>query len=219
MSIQLEVVKFRDLVEVTGIPRFVPNLSAPTLEVTGTDFTSVESVKINEVKATEFIVLNENKMWVQLPDAAQDRISNIEVVSSRFTRTNNASKLSFLIGEKTKTVSGILKLIQLFTKWLLQSPGSDVFNPERGGGLQEFIGQVTSSRGMEPIMASIARSVQTTASQIRATQTGQSGLPTDERLLSAEATGLSVDQQLMGARVNINIRSLAGDQAVAALDL
>lgn len=219
MSNQLEVIKFRDLVTVTGIPRFVPELGFPAIEVVGEDFSSVERIYINEVSAPEFIVVNKHKMYVQLPEAALSSISSIEVVSSNFTRLGAGSKVSYELGNKTKTVSGLLKLVQLFIKWMLQSPNSDIFNPERGGGLQELVGKLDSDKQLNVVLASVSRSVQNTVAQIRAAQARVLGLQLSERLLSAEVTDFVIFKEQMEAQVKVSIQSAVGQQAVAALEL
>ena len=108
---QLEVIKFRDLIPIQSVPRYVPGFDNPTIEITGEDFSSAASILINEVPAPEFIIVNKHSLYVQLPEAAQNGISTIEVLSSKFTRTTSSSKISYEIGDKTRTVSGILKLV------------------------------------------------------------------------------------------------------------
>ena len=218
MSYQLEVVKFRDTVPVRELPRFVPGLQNLTLEVIGDDFTSVEEVFVNEVKSPEFIVINSTTMWVQLPEAAQDRIETIEVISSAFTAFER-SRLSFQLGNKTKIVDGPQKMMQLFVKWLLQSPGSDIFNPERGGGLQELAGKVTTTKRMEPILATITRAVNQTAAQIQRVQVAQPGLPLRERLLSAVVDGVNVSTQTMEAHIRVRLSTMSGETARTSLQL
>jgi hypothetical protein len=219
MTYQLEVVKFRDLIEVTEIPRLVPEFEQPTLEVRGDDFSSVDSVLVNEMPAPEFIIINKSTMYVQLPAGALNAIRTIEVISSSFTKTIRSSKLLFQIGDSPKTVFGIVKLLQLFTKWMLQSPGSDVFNPERGGGLQEITGKLISTRKMEPIMAAVTRSVNMSVSQIRTAQMNRPQIPLDERLLRASVIDLNVFESEMEARIRILVESSAGRRAVAELGL
>ena len=219
MAKQLEVIKFRDLIPVTSIPRFVPDLGFLAIEVVGNDFSSVEQVIINEVPAPEFIVLDKHKMYVQLPDAAQSAISTVEVVSSNFTRFGTGSKVSYELGNKTKTVEGILKLVQLFIKWMLQSPNSDIFNPDRGGGLQELVGKLDTDKKMNVLLASVSRSVQSTVAQIRTAQAKVSGLPLSELLLSAEVLDFEIYKEQMEARVKVTVQSTAGAQAVASLGL
>jgi len=216
---QLEVIKFRDLIPIQSVPRYVPGFDNPTIEITGEDFSSAASILINEVPAPEFIIVNKHSLYVQLPEAAQNGISTIEVLSSKFTRTTSSSKISYEIGDKTRTVSGILKLVQLFTKWIMQSPDSDIFNPERGGGLQELVGNFSSTKQMDRILTALTRSVGNTVTQIRASQSNIPSLPLDERLLSAEIIDLDVYAQQMEARARVFLRSVAGDEALASLEL
>lgn len=218
MSKQLEIVKFRDTVLVRGLTRFVPDLSPLTLEVVGDDFRSVEEVYINDVKAPEFMIVNLTTLWVQLPESARDHITSIEVLSSQFTAFER-SKLNFKIGPKTKVVEGPQKLMQIFIKWLLQSPGSDIFSPSRGGGLQELAGKVTTTKRMEPILASITRAVNNTASQVQRAQVSLPSLPLSERLLSADITDVEVSTELMEAHVRIDLRTMSGETARASIQL
>ena len=217
MSKQLEVVRFRDLISVQSIPRFIPGVDAPTIEVKGEDFSSVERVLINETASPEFITVDSTTLYVQLPESVT-RISTIEVLSSKFTRTTQSSKLSYEIGPKTRTVEGILKLMQLFVKWLLQSPGSDIFNPERGGGMLELAGQVGSGK-MDSLIGSVTRAVENTVTQMRSAQINVPGLPLSEQILSANVTDFDVFESQMTARVRISLVSMGGRAAVAALEL
>ena len=143
----------------------------------------------------------------------------VSVVSSKFTRTNKSSQLTFEIGDKSRAVEGMQKLMQLFTKWMLQSPGSDIFNPERGGGLQELVGVVSTSRNMGPILATVTRAVQNTVTQIRSAQIKFPQLPLNERLLSAEVVDLDVFEAQMTARLRVSLQSVAGPRAVAEVGL
>lgn len=218
MAYAFEVIRFRDLLEVTSLPGFVPGLTPATLIVRGADLSSAETVLINEMPAPEFMIVNKSTIYAQLPESTQ-RIATIEVLSSRFTRTIESSKVQFAIGDKTRKVDGILKLVQLFTKWILTSPGSDMFNPSRGGGLQQIVGQVSTTKEMQPVLASITRSITNTVSQMRASQIGVPNLPVNERILSANLLGMDVYEAQMQARARVLIRSMGGADAVSALVL
>lgn len=218
MAYQLHVVRSRDILMVQGIPGFVEGLSPPTIIVKGEDFSSAETVLINQVPSPEFMIVNKSTIWAQLPSGTS-RMSQIEVLSSKFTRNVESSRVDFELGNKTRKVNGILKLVQLFTKWVLQSPGSESFNPNRGGGLQNIVGKLSTTRDMQPISASIARAVTTTVTQIRAAQIGVPNLPLSERLLSASLIDLKVYEAQMQATARVSIQSVAGAEAVSALVL
>lgn len=218
MAYTFEVIRFRDLLEVTALPGFVPGLTPTTLIVRGSDLSSAETVLINEMPAPEFMIVNKTTIYAQLPESTK-RIATIEILSSQFTRTIESSKVQFAIGDKTRKVDGILKLVQLFTKWILTSPGSDMFNPSRGGGLQQIVGQVSTTREMQPVLASITRAITNTVSQMRTAQLGVPNLPVNERLLSASLLGMDIYEAQMQARAKVLIRSMGGADAVSALVL
>ena len=218
MAKTLEVIKFRDVVRVTSITQYVANLLSPTIEVVGEDFTSVESVSVNDISSPAFFILNQNTMWIQLPEGLET-IKSISVVSSNFTRTALASLLAFRLGTKPKAIDGVLKLTQLFTKWILQSPGSDVFNPERGGGLQDLVGRLVSTNKVDPVLGALTNSVDKTATEIRRAQLAVGRLPLSERLLAATLIDVNVAAPLMEARAKVKIDNMAGSSAVSAIQL
>lgn len=216
----LEVVKYRDLAGIKELSRFVPGTSLPTLEILGEDFDNVEEVYINEVLSPEFIIVNRTTLWAVLPIGARNSISTVEVISSTFTKTAVASKLQFKIGTTPKRVTGILRLVQLFTKWMLQTPGSDIFNREMGGGLQELVGKVQTTKGMEPVMSAIAQAIDRTTTQIRTSQLRSTGtLSADERLLSAALVDFGIFEGKMEAQARVKIRAVSGQAAVTNLSL
>lgn len=216
----LEVVKYRDLVGIKELSRFVPGAELPTLEILGEDFTHVEEVRINEVTSPEFIIVGKTTLWAVLPVGARNSISTVEVISSTFTKTAAASKLQFKIGTTSRRVSGILRLVQLFTKWMLQSPGSDIFNREMGGGLQDLVGKVATTKGMEPVMSAIAQAIDRTSTQIRSAQLRSRGVPSaDERLLSATLVDFGIFEGKMEAQARVRIRAVSGAAAVSNLSL
>jgi len=215
---QLEVVRFRDLLEVTQIPRFVPGVFPPMVEIHGPDFSSADVILINEMPCPEFIIVSKGVVYAQLPSEAK-AIATIQVLSSGFTKNTTGSKMEFVVGDKTHAISGIIKLVQLFTKWIMQSPGSDLFNPTRGGGLQQIVGQVATGRDMQPVFSALTQAISTTVSQIRQAQIKVPELPLDERLLSAELLGLNVFEAQMQVLAKVAIRSSAGDAATSSLVL
>lgn len=218
MGFQLEVVRFRDLLPVQAIPGFVQGLSPLTIELRGRDFSSAEKVSINETSVPEFMIVNKTTIYAQVPENTGP-IQTIQVLSSKFSREVESAMLHFEIGNKSRKVEGILKLVQLFTKWILQTPGSDMLNPTRGGGLQQIVGVVGTSKDMQPVFASITRSISLTVSQIRAAQSGIARLPLSERLMSANLLDMKIYEKQMQARARVSIFSAGGAEAVSALVL
>lgn len=218
MAYSLEVIRFRDLLEVTAITGFVPGLDPPTLIVRGSDLSSAAEVLINEQPSPDFMIVNKQTIYAQVPSGSE-RISSIEILSHSFTKTIEASKVQFALGDKTRKVEGILKLVQLFTKWLLTSPGSDLFNQDRGGGMQQIVGQVATTKDMQPVFASITQAISRTVTQIRSAQINVPNLPINERLLNARLIDLNVFEAQMQARARVSIQSVGGTDAVSAVVL
>jgi hypothetical protein len=206
------------MLAVSALPEFVPGMNPLTLVVKGTDFSTAEAVLINGAKVSEFIIVNKQTIWAQMP-ANLTSISSIEVVSSSFTKNALTARIDFAVGGKTKTVSGILKLVQLFTKWVMQTPGSDIMNPTRGGGLQKIAGQVLTANDMQSIYATITTSIQNTERQIMAAQAAVNNLPLDETLMSAQMVDLNTFEAQMEARVRVKITNMTGLDATTALQL
>lgn len=218
MAYQLEVVRFRDLLPVLAIPGFVKGVTPLMVELRGADFSGAEKVVINEVPCPEFMIVSKTVIYAQLP-STDGPISSVEVLSNKFSRDVESAMLSFEVGGKTRKVAGVLKLVQLFTKWILQSPGSDLLNPTRGGGLQQIVGKINTGRDMQPVFASITRAINTTVSQIRAAQINAVQLPLSERLLSADLVDMKIYEDHMQARARVALLSAGGAEAVAALVL
>lgn len=219
MAYALEVVKFRDLLRVTEAVRYVPDQGARVLEVRGDDFRKASVVRVNDVVIPVFRVINKGTMWITLPDDVSRELRTVEVDSYGFTKTNNASKVIFEIGEQTRKISGMLKLLQLYTKWLLQTPGSDIFNPGRGGGLQEVAKQVVDIEKMNFIMSAVTRSVDRTTRQIKTAQTGAANLPLDERLLDSHIQEVTRSYEKLGVQIRVMVVSVAGEEAINSIIL
>jgi hypothetical protein len=172
------------------------------------------------VEASEYTILNRTQMMLVVPDSVDtEALRTLEVVSSNFTKTRLGSKVAFEIGTRPLQVTGILALVQLYTKWLLQTPGSDIFNPNRGGGLLGLIGQLISLNRTDHLIASVTRAVQMTTQQIQVSQTKATTIPADQRLLEASLLDVNINPYHAAAYVRVLITSTAGDDAVNSLVL
>jgi hypothetical protein len=216
---QLEVVKFRDIIKLRNVTRFVPDQENHTIEVVGEDFRSAEEVYLNRIRVPNFVIVNKGTIWVTVPDGMEESLQEIEVVSSNFTFTAAASKVAFHIGDRQRKVTGILALLQLYTKWLMQDPGSDIFNMGRGGGLQSAVGTIVSTDKMEAVLTAVTRAVSATTAQIQASQASATNLPLDQKLLSATLIDVRRLEKEMEVVAQVQVDSMAGASALGALTL
>lgn len=214
----LEVVKYRDVLPVQAIPRLVPNVPVPTIELKGTDFRYAETIVINDVPSPSFVIVDRQTIYAELPTGVSF-VKTISVLSGRFSTLTKSAKVLFQIGEKSQTVSGFFKLVQLFVKILMQSPGSDIFNPDLGGGLLDMAGRMTSTKRADRMLAQITQAVDQTEKQIRQAQLNAPGLALEERLLSANLLDVRMVQSLDEAHARVQINNVAGQTGVQAIEL
>jgi hypothetical protein len=127
VSVDLQVAFPQEAIEISSITR-VPGTSVPVLDVIGSDFSSIDQVLVNEIEARDFAVVNRNRLLVTVPEGSSLIIRQLSVTSRRLVLSPR-SLLRFRISSIPSKVSGILRLVQLFTKILFTTPGSDIFKP------------------------------------------------------------------------------------------
>lgn len=213
----VEIVKFRDVIRVTGIPQFIPGLSPPTLVVRGEDFSSVDRLFISEVEVLDFVVVNKTTLYAAFPLGVKS-ISSIEAVSSKITRTAAASRVDFSFGRDPKRATGVVKLVQLYLMWLFRDPSTDIFAPGSGGGLLNVANDIHHTGNILQLRSAVAQAVETTTRQIMQSQTNLR-LPAAERLLRTELLALGPTSVPDEIRAKILIESFADDAAEAAFAL
>lgn len=178
-----DVLNFFDLDTVpfsTGIPIM--------MVAEGKGFTRASSVLVNGAEV-QFTIIDDSRMYLTLPKRIADRvIESVFVVTDRESFTNT-SMFSFGLGKHIKTLKGPDKLIAQFVKALMTTPGSDVFDPGFGGGLQKIPGSIT--RPQHLALAQIALILTRVAEQIAASQQNIRNLPLNERMRNVDVLRLN----------------------------
>lgn len=215
MSVDLQVAFPQEAVAISSVTR-VPNSSVPILDVVGDDFSSVDEVLINDIVANDFAVVNRNRMLVTVPEGSSLIIRSVAVTSRRLVLSPK-SFLRFRVSTVPSKVSGILRLVQLFTKILFTTPGTDIFNQRLGAGALKNLGRTFSKNDTGGIISDFVVAVENTSRQIIAIQGRQPGLPQDERLLLAKVSEARFDANDAALRVTTEITSQAGKTALANL--
>lgn len=197
----------------------VPGLSPRTLSISGDDFRAVEEVLMNEVPSPSFVVVSKTQMLAQVPTVlSASTISSISVLSRRLIITKK-SFLRFRMGAVPSKTRGILRLMQMFLRLLLQTPGSDIFSPMLGGGALSHLGQSVGVEEGSDVVSSFIISVDNTKSQLIQIQGQNQATPPDERLLSATVKSAGFNKNETAILANIEIVSYAGISAVARFEL
>lgn len=170
----LSIIQPRSTASVTGY-RVISVASIPLLEVTGVEgYRKVTSVEVNGIRASSVSVLSDSKLHASIPQGV-DEVLSVDVYTNDLLP--GTYKVSYRLG--SSTVSGVDRVAQKVIKVLLTSPGSDIFNPNLGVGLNDLVGKSFSSFG--ELSSDVALSIRSAESQIKEAEL-ESGLPDSEKL-------------------------------------
>jgi len=208
----------QQLVKISSVS-LVTDADRPTLLVVGDDFSAVDEVLLNDIPSPEVMILTPTQLTAVMPVEVQSNaLVNVVVVSYRFVFTEQ-SLVSFRFGRTNRKASGINRLVQLFIKVLLTTPGTDIFSPTVGGGALRNLGRTFSKDSAGGIVGDFVISVDNTAKQVSAMQARKSRLPRDERLLSAQVKSARFDAAQTALIVSVLLISQAGTAATANIVL
>lgn len=211
----LKILSIRDLLTLTGAQ--YANVTPLSLTLTGEKFNDATKVLINDLEAPEFIVLSDNRILAQVPDSQRaSPITKIAVLANR-PSTTRSSLLHFEVPTSIGVLSGIERLVQLFCKILMQTPGSDKFRPSEGGGLMNMVGRNISHTDSKALQSSVLASISRTKDQILSYQSQNARIPADERLLTAQADTVAFDPSTTTLSARVFVTAVSGRQAVANL--
>ena len=217
MAIDLQVVFPQSVIPLTKV-KILPSVALPrTLDIYGKDFSSVAQVFINDVVSPSVVVLSKNRLLAQVPLLlANSTLTSVTVVSNQLT-VSPRSLIKFEIPPVASKVSGILRLMQVFLKILLTTPGRDIFAPRVGGNALAPLSMYYSESSAGGIISSIILSVTQTQRQIITIQSQDPTIPPAERLLSATVTNAEFNQEEGALIASISLLSQAGTAATANL--
>lgn len=121
-------------------------------------------------------------------------------------------KVSF--GIKPKKVTGISKLIQVVVLSLMNIPGKDVLDPDKGGGLPAMIGSNIDPNDSTELYGEIARRVRKSETEIVADQVGLGDSPSEKlaelQIIDIRRSEVNMDEIFVRIRV-INQEGRATD--------
>ena len=217
VAIDLQVCFPQTIIPLTRV-KILQGVALPrSLDITGKDFTSVAQVLINDVPSPSVVVLSKNRLLAQVPLAlAMATLTSVTVVSNQLT-VSPRSLIKFGIPSVPSKVSGILRLMQVFLKVLLTTPGRDIFAPRVGGNALAPLAMSYSESSAGSIISSIILSVTQTQRQIITIQAKDPTIPPAERLLSASVTNAEFNKAEGALIASISLLSQAGTAAIANL--
>ena len=211
----LQVISYRDSAPISAIDFSSPG-SEESLAITGRKFLNVTAVLINGVVSPQYTVFSPTSIVAVIPRSQRGReIISVTVLTSSVGQTG-ASVLSFEFRGGRTEASGLTYIIQTFTMILLATPGSDIFNPELGGGLLGVIGTFDATGA--GFRASVSQAVTRTITQMLRLQAG-AVLPAEDKLASARLLEASYDRDTALVSVRIQVYSSTGQAADAGMTL
>lgn len=212
----LQVVFLRDMIRISSVR---PDLTKPfpALRVVGTDMDEAVSVLINGVESPQYLPISRTELIAEIP-------SNIDVVASVAVLTNTLlstarSVVVIRLNSQSSKVSGIVRLVQRFITMLLTSPGTDLYRPSMGGGLQSLIARTFSRRDSQALQSIATQAVRKTVTDLIEIQSTSDFLAPDERIASAQVTGVTFDARTTTLAIQAALDSEAGRSALANLFL
>lgn len=212
--IDLQTVFPQEIIRINDVQPFPDD--AHMVRIIGEDFSSVESITFNGRPSPSFFIIDFHHLDAELPEGFfAAMIQEVTVTSARLVLTEE-SILKFKLGKRPGKTTGIMKLVQLFVKVLLTTPGTDIFRKNTGGGAMRNLGQNTGKDGGN-LPHNFVIAVQRTTRQIIASQATQPSLAPSERLLNAEVTQSQFNALEGTLAVTVQLYSHAGKAALANL--
>lgn len=202
-----DAVSVRQVLDLGGSPRL--------LKIEGVDFRSAVEVFVNDYPVDVFIKESRGIIIAEAPDAlGSDPVTSVLVLNASLTATERSIVRFRLVPAE---VSGIVRLLQLFIKLLLTTPGTDLYSPDKGAGLQNMVAMAVSGARTNEATAQFTFMVNRVRDQITAMQAQATGIPADERLATAKVVSVDFDKTTSTLRGRIFLATVAGEQALANL--
>lgn len=176
---------------------------AEFLDIRGTGFEDVANVIINGYRSPNFIVESSRRIFAEVPSAVRgDPVNDIQVLLLA-AAAGQESAVILDVGGGNGYVSGTAKLLQTVIKVLLTTPGSDIFNPQLGGGLRTVLG--TNFNDAITAEARVRQAISDTEGQLRALHSAMPRLPEAEKLRSIAVLSVefSIDDSALYTRIAV----------------
>lgn len=214
----LKILTIKDLLPVTGV-EYAAKVTPLSLIITGDRLDQASEIYVNDILVPEFAVLSANRLIAQIPTSERNAVLRKVAVIATVPSVNRKSILHFEVGKSVRAITGLEKLVQTFCKLLLQTPGTDRFRPDEGGGLMRLVGRNVSKGDSKNLQAAVVGAVTRTREHLMARQGANRRIPADERLLTAQAEAVGFDPSTTTLTARIAIAAVSGKQAVANLTL
>lgn len=188
-----------------------------TLEIRGSGFLRAKYVYLNDFFITTFSIISDQLITVEVPSIlAQKDIKRIQVLSDSPV-VNKKNALYFEMPDTIQSVEGFQRTIQHFVKLLMQTPGSNAFNINEGGGLLQIIGKNTVNEGVS-VTTDVIDGINRTKEIIIAKQNKLKNIPLNERLMTVTINAVSIKNKT-DLLIELTLTNMSGTSLNASLSL
>jgi len=161
------------------------------LKVSAHDLSKLVEIRVNG-RSMPFTLSNTTTALVQFPENAAT-IESVDAIVSSST-LNRKTFFSYLLTDNPKQVSGPFKALSQFLKILMTTPGTDIFNKDIGGNLQNWVGGRNPLNNPQALITKTVLTIVSTGAKFSALQL-LSGVPPDERVSRIQVLGISFDSE------------------------
>ena len=116
----------------------------------------------------------------------------------------------------SKAVTGLTKLTQIVVLSLLNNPGRDILDPDRGAGIRDMIGMNFDPTDLSEILAELSQSIRKSEKEILADQVGLNVI-SSEKLREIKIISVSPGSSLDEIAARIRIINELGQQSDVVL--
>ncbi len=222
MTTDLQVISVVDDLQVTRLEDIIGAVPR-TLRVTasGGGMRFAQRVFINDFGVDTFIIVSDTVLLVT-PGPTFDDVPvtqmSVVVVSNQVTGKRRV-RLFFGPTLQVERVEGIQKLIQGVVKVLLTSVGSNRFLLGQGGNLLKLVGSNLDPGSQSKIATMLSQAISSTEEQVLNAQARESGLPSDERLLTLSLGNVVFFEETLEVQASVRLTTFAGSSALVPLVL
>lgn len=211
--IDLRLTQLSDVVDVYRVS--MSSDPEPSVRLEGRNMESVSTVYVNG-KRVRFQVLSDTVL--DIPEAGQtegEAITSINALSDSFSGTDR-SRVAFDMGQATKEVTGLQKLVQQYALLLLMTPGTDIFHKDRGGGLLQMLGSNLDPSSPSSYTGIVVSAVNKTTKDVIQSQITRR-VPDEERLSACAVTNVTYNVASGTLLVALQFDTISGRRYSAAV--
>jgi hypothetical protein len=185
--------------------------------VLGTNLDRTTQVLFNGVAAPDFIVMTKSRLIVQIPQSQIGKpFVSLQVLGDSLLAASGTASLTLTLTNPPIKISGLSRLVQAWVMVFLTTPGSDVFNPQSGGGGAAIIGRTTDRQGTG-VAADLGQAILRTKSELTKVQAQNPSIPLDEKLLSSNLESIAFDSSSGTLLAQVSLQNMLGQNAQVSL--